>query len=156
EIRAQQEELSTELARDQARVARIQAELGGSTNLEIAPALSPQSRNIQALEADQLRARLADVEKERAHLNQTARSLSTRLNLLQKQGQTESEGAKLDQDELNRVKTLLDKGMVPITRLVEVKRLLLLSASRATEIENQAEETRTQLVTAQRSIERLD
>lgn len=156
EVRAQQDELSTELARDQARVARIQAELGGSASLVIAPAVSPLSRSIQALEADQLSARLADVEKERAHLNGTVRSLSSRLDLLQKQSQMENEGSKIDQDELNRVKTLYAQGNTTFARLIEARRLQLLSASRTTDIENRGEETRTQLAATQRDLERLD
>jgi polysaccharide biosynthesis/export protein len=156
EVRAQQDALSTELVRDQARIARIQAELGGSTSLVIAPAVSPQSRNIQALEADQLSARLADVEKERAHLNGTVRSLSSRLDLLQKQSQIENEGSKIDLDELNRVKALYSQGNTTFARLIEVRRLQLLSASRTTDIETRGEETRTQLATAQRSLQSLD
>ena len=156
EARSQQEELSTELVRDKARMARIQAELDGSTTLGIAPAASPLASSIQALEADQLSARLADVEKERKHLNDVARSLSTRLDLLQKQSKTEHDRSKIDQDELDRVQMLFDKAMVPITRLSEVKRLLLFSASRATEIESRAEETRTQLEVTERRVQRLD
>jgi polysaccharide biosynthesis/export protein len=156
EVRAQQDELTTELARDQARVARIQAELGGSNKLGIVTAESPLASNIQALEADQLSARLVDVEKERGHLTDILRSLSTRLELLQKQNQTERDRSKIDQDELDRVQTLFEKGMVPITRLTDVKRLVLLSASRATDIESRAEETRTQIEMTERRLQRLD
>lgn len=50
---------------------------------------------------------------------------------------------------------LFGKGMVPITRLTEVKRMILLSASRASEIEARTEERRQEREEAQRKLQKL-
>jgi polysaccharide export outer membrane protein len=155
ELRSEQDALLSQLARDRVRVRYIEAELGFDGKVQDAAETPPQFRNIEALEVEQLNKSRADFDKERKHLTEAAGSLSANLAILEKQMRTEAERAKVDQDELERVESLVAKGMAPVTRLSDTRRLLLLSASRATEIEARTEQVRQRRAEEQRKLERL-
>jgi polysaccharide export outer membrane protein len=155
DMRGERETLLNEYVRLHARITRLQTELGRQDEAAEFPGYSSTAAEIRALETEQLDSRQADFEKEKRHLASSVKSLSYSLDLLQKQMQTEQERARMDQDELDRVEELFGKGMVTITRLTDVKRLILLSASRASEIEAKTEQRRQEREEAQRKLQKL-
>jgi polysaccharide export outer membrane protein len=155
DLRSERETLLNEYVRAQARIARVQAELGRdvpASNLEDNSAIAADIKN---LEVEMLDTRKADFEKEEKHLADSIRSLGISLGLLEKQMQTEVERAKIDQQEMLLLEGLFAKGMIPITRLTDTRRLVLLSASRATEIEARTEQVRQQRADEERRHQKL-
>jgi polysaccharide export outer membrane protein len=155
QLRGEQETLLNQLARDRVRIRHIEAELGLDSGASGQMETPPQFRNVEALELEQLNNSRADFEKEKKHLAESAESLRANHAILEKQMKVEAERAKVDQDELERVEGLVAKGMAPITRLSETRRLLLLSSSRATEIEARAEQVRQRQAEEKRKLEKL-
>jgi polysaccharide export outer membrane protein len=155
DLRSQHGTLSNESAREQARISRVLAELGRSVKLTDVPDVSLTAREVKGLEVEQLDTRKVNFEKERLYLTEVVRSLSANLNLLEKQLQTEEKRAEIDQDDLSRVEGLVSRGMAPVTRLSDTKRLVLLSASRATEIEARAEQVRQRRAEEERKLQKL-
>jgi polysaccharide export outer membrane protein len=155
DLRSQRETLMNEYARVQARIARVETELGRKVSASDMLVGSPIAAEIRALEVESLDTRKADFEKEGKHLTAAIQLLSANLSLLEKQKKTEAERAKIDQEDLERVESLLAKGMIPITRLSDTKRLVLLSASRATEIEARSEQVKKLLGEEERKLQKL-
>jgi len=155
DLRSQREVLLNEHAQKQARVARLQAERGKDTKMPEVPELSLLARDINALESEQLNSRKADFEKEKQYILGSIQSLRSNLDLLEKQMQTEEERAKIDQEEMIRVEGLVAKGMAPVGRLSDTRRIVLLSASRATEIQAHTEQVRQQRADAERKLQKL-
>jgi polysaccharide export outer membrane protein len=155
DLRSEIKVLGNEFAQEQARIARLQTELGLPAEASNISPYSPTAVEIGKLEAEQLDIRNTDFQKEKQYLSESIRSMSSNLNLLEKQMQTEAENAKVDQEDLDRVEGLVAKGMAPITRLSETKRLVLLSASRATEIEARLEQVKQQRAEEERKLQRL-
>jgi polysaccharide export outer membrane protein len=155
DLRSQRETLANEYARQQARLARVQAELGLSVKETTAAESSRTAADIKKLEVEQLEMHNADFEKERQHLTEAVRSLDENLKILERQMQTEEERAKIDLEDLVRVESLVAKGMAPVTRLSDTRRLSLLSASRATEIEARAEQVKQRRADEQRKLQKL-
>lgn len=155
DLRSQRETLLNDHAREQARIARLQSELGHDVKVSNMPEPSPTAVEVRALEMEQLDARRDDFEKERVHLTQSVQSLSANLSLLEKQMETEKERAKIDLADMIRVEGLAAKGMAPVTRLSDTRRLVLLSASRATEIEARTEQVRQRRAEEERKLQEL-
>ncbi len=155
DLRSQYGTLSNEYAREQARIARVQAELGRSVKSPDIPDASLTAREVKGLEVEQLDTRKANFEKEKIYLTDVVKSLSANLVLLEKQLQTEEKRAEIDQEDLSRVESLVSRGMAPVTRLSDTKRLVLLSASRATEVEARAEQVRQRRAEEERNLQKL-
>ncbi|MEZ0167923.1 polysaccharide biosynthesis/export family protein [Microvirga sp. TS319] len=155
DLQSERETLMNEIVRQQARIARVQAELGRDSQESDIPAVSPVGADTKALEVERLDVRKSDFEKERQHLTEAVQSLSVSLDLLGKQMQTEAERAKIDQEELERVEGLAAKGMATVVRVSDMRRLVLLSASRATEIEARFEQVKQQRADEQRKLQKL-
>jgi polysaccharide biosynthesis/export protein len=132
--RAEYESLWIEFAQKNADALRIKTELANGTKLDresilklpIAPSLS---ENIVRLENELLAARNEQNEKEIGNLNAGIEQESKRIATLATLEKKESEGTKADQDEYERVKQLFDKGSVLITRVSDMRRLILISAT---------------------------
>jgi polysaccharide export outer membrane protein len=155
DLRGEQDALLNQLARDRVRVRYLESELGLTSPKSDSSTSQPESGGIETLVLEQLNKSRADFEKEKKHLTESALSLSANLAILEKQMRAEAERAKVDQDELVRVEGLVAKGMAPITRLSDTRRILLLSASRATEVEARTEQVRQRRAEEERKLERL-
>lgn len=123
-------------AREQAAVARFQAELDGKQQIDpklvmstpIAPSLTNQ---ILANERDQLAARNLDYEKEKSYLGRAATKEGDRARILAEQQSKEQDGMKSDVADLQRYTELNTKGAVALPALSEARRTVLLSSTRA-------------------------
>jgi polysaccharide export outer membrane protein len=135
DLQAQYESLWAEFAQYQADALRIKTELAGGTelsrnavlNLPIAPSVS---QSIMALEKKLLASRNDDNEKEVASLKNGIAQESKRIAALTELEAKEAEGGEQDKTEYDRLDQAFKKGTVPITRVSEMRRMILLSSTR--------------------------
>ena len=123
-------------AKEQATVARLQAELDGKQDLDgkavmgtpIAPSLSNE---ILTNERSQLAVRNADFSKEQVYLRNASAKETERAHILGEQQSKELEGVKADTADLQRYEDLFKKGAVALPGLSDARRTVLLSSTRA-------------------------
>ena len=145
ELRAEYESSWTEFAKAQATQRRLEAELAGKKELDVkglteVPLPPSVINQIVRLERDLLTARVNDLTQERASLVQSTQQVERRMAVLVEQKKGEDEGVQADTAEFNRVREAFGKGIVPITRLTESRRILLLSSTRALQAAAQIEQ----------------
>jgi polysaccharide export outer membrane protein len=135
DLQAEYNGLWAEYVQRQAELLRIKAELAGQTRIDAqsvvklgVPAAS--ASRILDLQNEVLASRVEDRKKELASLVDGIAQESKRVTTLAEIEQKESEGSVADQSEYDRVKVLFDKGAVPITRVSEMRRLILISSTR--------------------------
>jgi polysaccharide export outer membrane protein len=136
DLRAQYQSLMSEVAVERTRVARIEGEIradapsfeGLLSDLQL-----PESTRQQILsnEKELHRARQTELERESVYLQSENKRAGERLVILKKQQVQEEEGLSLDTADWERVRGLFEKGMVPVTRLSDTRRSVLLSSTRA-------------------------
>jgi polysaccharide biosynthesis/export protein len=161
DLRGEYENLWIELAQGEATVARFQAELAGKPRLDgvrieglpIAPAI--QQRIVKDAQ-DLLTSRLSDFDREQTYLRNTLKLAEDRLVVIQDQFRKETEAAKLDLDEIERVTDLNKRGVVPLTRAVETRRLSLTTATRALQTGAEVEKVKRDRADAARGVERFN
>ena len=142
DLQADYETLWTEQAREQARLARLKAELSDKTDIgEAAATGGPVSRqlgnDLANNETQQLSLWHADHTKEIAFLTRAIKSATDQLAELDEQRDKEKEGAESDFAELQRLTTFNKQGDVTSNRVVEARRSTLLSSTRVLQTEAQ-------------------
>jgi polysaccharide biosynthesis/export protein len=135
DLRGEYKALWNQFAKEKTVVQRLQAELdnkstlegGGLDRLPIAPEI--RSR-IEALEAKQLGLRNAIHARTKAFLETSIKKEESRISLVAEQRGKEKEAAQIDTAELSRVQSLVQKGNIPVPRLVEARRTILAGSQR--------------------------
>lgn len=135
DFRASYDESWTRYAEQQARILRLKAELENAPQIDGAllketPVSAELARRIVSNANAQLAARNGIHRKERAHLTAAVAKEDERIAALAEQQEKEKAGADADTEELRRVQALFDQKTVPITRLIETRRSILLSSTR--------------------------
>jgi polysaccharide biosynthesis/export protein len=122
-----------------AKIARITAEL--NVRAELAPldfsdASLPSERlaEIEKSESALLEARMGEYERERDFLKSSLDQSDERISVVQKQQTEEEEGTRADTAELKRLVDLLSRGQEINPRVTEARRALLLSSTRALQV----------------------
>jgi polysaccharide biosynthesis/export protein len=128
-------ELWTEFAKVRAQAERFQAELDGKSalgqpNLDDLPLPSPVTSKIVDVEAQRLSVDNSDHQKEGQYLENAVQQEDGRIATLQHQRETEQKDADTDAAEFNQIQANFSKGLVPMTRLSDSRRLTLFSATR--------------------------
>ncbi|MCJ2053874.1 polysaccharide biosynthesis/export family protein [Methylobacterium sp. J-070] len=159
DMKSDYDTLWMDLVREQARIARIEAELKGQPDLagfEIrgTPLRPAAVQQIIRLETDQLKARNADYQKEREFFERAVAQSDNNLAVLTEQQKNEKEGADLDTSDYERIRDLFQRGAVPITRLTDARRSMLLSATRSLQTQNQIEQVKKDREDARRNLQR--
>lgn len=101
-------------------------------------------------------ARRARYRSEREHLERVMQNADRQIQVYSTQANKEVEGAALDAGELDRINDLFRKNIVPISRVVDTRRLSLLSATRALQVEVQAEGIRKEKEILLREYQKLE
>ncbi len=135
DLKSEYETLWAEFAKEQTHVARLQAELSNGTEIDTkrltgTPLPDGITNRIVAVEREKLATRNADYGKEKTYLDQAVAKEGDRMQVLAKQQQTERAGVDADNEDLQRVQDIYQKGNLPITRVIEARRSLLLSSTR--------------------------
>jgi len=142
DLGADYETFWTEQAREQARFARLKAELNNEAQLGAGPAESPPVSNqlqsdIVNNESQQLALWHSDYDKEIASLTRAIKSATDQLAELVEQRDKEKEGAASDSEELQRLTAFNKQGDVTSNRVVDARRAMLLSSTRELQTEEQ-------------------
>lgn len=135
DFRASYDESWTRYAEQQARILRLKAELANAQQIDGAslretPISTELAGRIVSNANAQLAARNSIHRKEREHLTAAIAKEDERIAVLAEQQGKEQAGAEADSEELQRVQALFDQKTVPITRLIETRRSILLSSTR--------------------------
>jgi polysaccharide export outer membrane protein len=160
DMKSEYDTLWSDIVREQARIARINAELQGRSDLsglEIqgTPLRSAVVQQIIRLETEQLKVHNADYQKERDFFERAAAQAETHLTVLTDQQKNEKEGADLDVSDYERIRDLFQRGAVPITRLTDARRSMLLSSTRMLQTQVQIEQVKKDREDARRGVQRV-
>jgi len=136
DFRAEYYALWTEFAKEEAHISRLKSQLAGKTDLDkqgrIETPISPSViSGIVDLATKQLRAELADHQDEKAHLADAIDQEDRRVSILSETEAKEKEGAQAEAKDLDEMRQNFAKGVIPVMRLSEVRRLSLLSSTQA-------------------------
>lgn len=122
-----------------ARMARVAAELSGASDLGKLdftnwPLSKERLAEIEKSETTILQARMADYQRERDFLKSTVDQADDRIAVVEKQQAEEEQGSRADTLELKRLVELLSKGQETNPRVTDARRALLLSSTRALQV----------------------
>ncbi|MBS0235295.1 MAG: polysaccharide biosynthesis/export family protein [Proteobacteria bacterium] len=122
-------------ATQQAKILRLKAELSGKSEFDPKPLLktpisASKTKDIVNLEEAQLTARNSLQQKQHDYLQAAIASENDRISALSQQETKEKLGVDADTEELERVKELFGRQTLPITRVIEARRTILLSSTR--------------------------
>jgi polysaccharide export outer membrane protein len=161
DLRGTYQALSIELAKENAVVWRIKAELGGNVTLDPASLTDgsvPKATisEIVNVETEQLKTRIADHQRERDYLQRSLKQGKEHAALLTRQEQTEEQGTKADNEELQKLVELFAKGAVASPRVTDARRAVLLSSSRMLQTSAQLMQVQKQQDEIARQLERLE
>jgi polysaccharide biosynthesis/export protein len=142
-------------------LARIRAELGGSSSMELSqPVQSPVSQVLLAElarnEAELLKTRMENRAREKEHLKATIIAAEEQLVTLIQREKIEAEAEREDQRDLEKVSVLYKKGEQTNSRLAELRRALLLSSARRLETLVELLKVRNQRADLGRQVEKLE
>jgi polysaccharide biosynthesis/export protein len=135
DLRSQQETLWITYAQTVASVRRVQAEIDNTKLPDIEAELSrlPLGPEVRAQIAEtttaQLALRAGDVAQQKAALDQGVELLRTGVSALTGELQKEKDGAREDQKDLDAMQGFYKSNTVPITRLLDARRAVILSSS---------------------------
>jgi polysaccharide export outer membrane protein len=135
DFRAEYNSQWTNYVQQQATILRLKAELENKPQydhkaMDQTPIPESVASQISNIADKQLTTSNALYQKEKAYLESAVKTATDRVAALVQQEQKEKEGADFDAGEVTRVQTLYDQKTVPITRLLDAKRSILLSATR--------------------------
>jgi polysaccharide biosynthesis/export protein len=134
-LQSEYKSLWTEFAKEQARLARTQAELQEKTkleplNIEQTPIPTSLAREIERTEAQRLITRNEDRGNEVRHLDEAIAQTQRRISILTDLQRLEQQDADADKAEVDQARQYLQKGVVPTTRVTEARRLSGFSSTR--------------------------
>jgi polysaccharide export outer membrane protein len=160
ELKSEYEALWLELIKEKLRVARLEAEMNGAAELNVSQlpgdTASTTFAALLKTETEYLRLRQLDLNKEQASLSTSIAQADKRFNILVSQFQKEQQGSADDLEELERVKGLFDRGSIPITRVYDARRAMLLSSTRALETSAEAARIERERDELKRRLQKLD
>ncbi len=159
ELRNQHETLAISLAKERARIWRLESALGRSASFDRSQfaAVDPDTlAEIVRLESEHLKTYRNDHQSQKAELAAAIEAATGRLDSLTTQSKSEEEGSRLDEVEMERVNDLFRKGLVPITRVNDVRRVALLVSTRALQTRIAAENVRKEREELKNQLRRVD
>jgi polysaccharide biosynthesis/export protein len=137
--RSELQSINVKLAEAEAQAAGLATELRGGNRLD---GFSPQGLDVPAAQMDQIaqdesnvvQARMADYTRQQQFLQASVATITNRTAVLQKQQKAEEEGARADDDDLQKMIELLKRGNVANPRVLEARRALLMSQTRSLQV----------------------
>ena len=144
-----------------ARIARVAAELNGTSDLgklDFPNGPLPKERlaEIEKSESAIFQARMADYQRERDFLKSTVDQADERIAVVEKQQAEEEQGSRADTLELKRLVELLSKGQETNPRVTDARRALLLSSTRALQVNVELLELKRQKSDSARKVQHFE
>ena len=148
-------------AREQARLDRLRSELGEGPRAAASDATDPPLpkrllTQLRDVETATFKARMDDDEKQRAHLASLVAQYDADIAVLVNTHGAEADGMQYDEAEFKRVDDLYKQGTLPMVRVVEARRVMLLSATQALQSQAEIEQVRKEREIARRKQESFD
>jgi polysaccharide export outer membrane protein len=161
DLRAVYETLWAEFAKEQAHVWRLKTELGEDKNLDQSSLTDlplPRSAisEIVKLEAEQLKIRQMDYDRQKAFLKRALVLGEQQISVLSEQKRQDDLGAQADIDELQKAIDVYGKGAIPSPRVADSRRAVLLSSTRKLQTLAQLMQIKRQQDDFSRQVEKLD
>lgn len=161
ELRGASEAAWVDFAREQARLWRIRIELGtlatdARLDLQGVPLSAGLLADIRQNETDSLKTLSTELQNQRTHLDALLVQSDTDIASMTKRHDTEATGAEDDSTELKRVTDLNRAGTLPLVRVVEARRIALLSATAALQSEVEIQRAKTEREVTRRKRENLE
>ena len=131
DYRSDYETLLAEYAAQRARIWRLRTELGesGGDHADTGVPIQGELRDrLLYVETEQLKARMADREKDKALLREAIAKAELQLNVLAEKKKADQEANKADNEDYQKVRDLFQKGITATTRLSEARRAALFSS----------------------------
>jgi polysaccharide export outer membrane protein len=152
--------LLNDLAHQQVRLQRLQAEYAGKPTGPAIPVFAgadtSRQSELERLEAERLAGREAAVAKEKTHLQQAAEKVERHLALLADRRGKEAASLEADQADFNRINELFRGGIAVAGRVSEARRTVLLSATQLLQTDASIATAERDLLTLRREVGRLD
>lgn len=153
--------LALEHARLQARVWRIEASLDAAKretppsvqDLRVSPDVAARLIDLQRR---QIIVTDEQMRKAREFLETALEQTAQRLEILNEQERRQTGAVAEDEDELGRVKSLFDRGIVPMDRMLAIRRAQLLSATRLLDTQNDIERVQLEQSRFASDLEKLE
>ena len=150
-----------DLARQNVRVWRIRTELGENIEQDqkaVPPAPVPDTvlSQIVNLETEYRKAGSADHERQKDFLRRSLEKASKQAQVLSEQKQSEEEGVRLDEQDLQKARTAYGNGSLPSFRVAEFRRSVLYSATRQLQTTNQLMQLERFRAETARELEKID
>lgn len=161
DLSAEYADLWNQYAKRAVQVARINAELAGRDdftfeNTEKMPVGKAQIDEFVRVERSRMREFRTQSNNEKAlQTGIIAQSNAQYAGLLDK-GKKDQEGSEIDASETTRLNDLNQRGVVPVTRLVDQRRLSLLSSSQSLDTISRAQQALRDRDKAQRDMKKVD
>jgi len=161
DLRSDYESLWADLAKEQAHVARIRAELADKNDFDqTALTKTPLPRSTLAeilrVESETLHARQGNRQHQKAFLQRAVKQGYEQIAVLTEQKKTEQSGVDADAEELQRSLDLYARGTLTSPRVTDARRAVLLSSSRALQTNVQLIQLQRQQDETSRQLEQLD
>ncbi len=161
DFRSEYESVWTEFARELAHIWRLKNELGDESKADQAilggiPLRSSLVSEISRLEAEQLKAHQSDHERQKEFLRRGIKELDGQIGILSDQLKKESGGLQSDTEDLQRMNLLFGQGNVPISRISDARRMLMLSSIQKVQTLSELVRTKRERDDLTRQLEKLD
>jgi polysaccharide export outer membrane protein len=161
DLKGEYQSLLISLAKEQAHISRLTAELEGKDVLDEYPladgSMAPdRMKEIMDIEGEHLKIDQIDHEREKAFLRSAAKKAGEEIKVLETQESKEEQGTQSDAEELRKVLDLFGKGALPSPRVTDARRAVLLSSTRKLQTAAQLMQIRKQEDDFARQVERLD
>jgi polysaccharide export outer membrane protein len=161
DLRSEYASLWTEFAKERAHMWRIKNELGEGSQISAAvlkdvPLAPSVISDIVNVEAEYLKTKESDYQREKAFLQRSVRAGDAEVNVLSEQQKKEEEGYQTDLDELQKMLDLFSKGSTISPRVTDARRAVLLSSTRKLQTSAQLMQVKKQQDEFSRKLEKLD
>jgi polysaccharide biosynthesis/export protein len=161
DFRSDYSNLWIDFARLKAEIARYQAELDGKSafdppRLSDVPVPTSATSNILDLESKRFSLDTADFAKQKQYLTGAVAQEDGRISVLNQQTQTEQQDADADAADYKEIKANFSKGILPMNRLSDARRLTLYSATRVLQTTALLDGVQLKRAEFSRALEKLD
>jgi len=161
DFRSEYESLWADFAKEQVHIWRIRTELGEGDHLDQKvlqdiPLSSSTISQIKRLEAEQLKSRQEDYQREKEFIRRGINQAEEHIGVLSESLKTQEEGIQADMQDFRRITDLFGKGAVAITRITEARRALLWSSTLKLQTTSQWMSQKKQREEVSRHLQRLD
>jgi polysaccharide export outer membrane protein len=159
DLRSEYASLWAEYATEQARIWRLRTELGEQGvkyTADKAPIPAEVSKRLTEAAAEQLKARMADRDSDKAILQKAISNADLQLSILAEKKKKDVEGNQADTADFEKVRELFQKGITSNTRLSEARRAALFSSNQLLQTIVEISNTQRQQGEYYRQLEKVD